>query len=402
MNIFEQLKKRIGQKPQLDTDDALAKKMQPSWINPLSKKMEDKLKNIETKQVKGVKPAKEKKRYSRFDKKKVAKRKIVPIMNEFLAKIGYEGTARELNKKIFLFDLKLLGGFSIIFLFIAIRNALFMDVVITWLLIIWTVLFAALYLASILFFMLYLDVQMFQRTKQIEEALPDYLQLTAANISAGMTIDRALWYAVRPKFGVLAVEMENVAKSTLTGEELEVALLKFSKKYDSRMLHESINLIIAGLKSGGEMAVLLSKISQNIKEASLIKKEIAASVMTYVIFIVSATIIAAPVLFALSTELLTVIKQITSRIHLDNTAGVSGLFSFNFSGDSISIDSFKRFSLLVLVISSSFTAMITSTIRKGTVKDGMRYIPIFIAVSVIIYLIFTTVFGSLLGGIFGS
>jgi len=390
MSFFTSFKKKINEKPIIHADKLLSEKIDAS-TGHIKKISKPELKDISIKKTS---------RYSRFDKKKKAKRKLLEIMGEFLTKIGYEGTPRQFNKKILLFDLKLLAGFSIIFLIIAIMNGLLVDKVVTWLIIIWTLLFAAVYLASMLLFMLYLDVQMYKNTRQIEEALPDYLQLTAANISAGMTVDRALWYAVRPKFGILAVEMENVAKSTLTGEELESALLKFSRKYNSRMLRESVNLLIAGIKSGGEMAILLSKISQNIKEASLIKKEIAASVMTYIIFIVSATIIAAPILFALSTELLTVIQKITSRIHLDNSAGVSGLFSFNFSGDSISIDSFKRFSLLVLVISSTFTAAITSTIRKGNVKDGMKYIPIFIIVSVVIYLIFTTVFSALLGGMF--
>jgi pilus assembly protein TadC len=65
---------------------------------------------------------------------------------------------------------------------------------------------------SLLVVFFYFDYKIYQRTKEIEEVLPEFLQLTSANISAGMTIDRALWFAVRPKFGVLAKEIEEVAK----------------------------------------------------------------------------------------------------------------------------------------------------------------------------------------------
>jgi len=41
---------------------------------------------------------------------------------------------------------------------------------------------------------------------------------------------RALWYAVRPRFGVLAREIEIVAKQTMSGEELDKALIRFFKK----------------------------------------------------------------------------------------------------------------------------------------------------------------------------
>lgn len=339
---------------------------------------------------------------SRFDKKESARRSLMQMLTEVLNKLGYEESSRVLNGWVLLWNARILGVLSLLIVLLAIINRRGVDTIFLFLFFIWTLVFVGCYLLSYLLFFLYLDLRMFQRVKQIEEALPDFLQLTAANISAGMTIDRALWYAVRPKFGILAVEMENIAKSTLTGEDLEKVLAKFALKYDSRLLKESINLLVAGLNSGGEMAGLLNKIATNIKEAQLVKKEIGASVTTYIIFIVVATIIAAPVLFGLSTELLIIIKRITSTIHLDQTSGINSLFSFNFSGDSISIGSFQTFSIIVLSISSFFSAAITSTIRKGTIKDGLKYIPIFIGVSVMIYLGAAYLFSIAMGGLFGS
>jgi len=55
-----------------------------------------------------------------------------------------------------------------------------------------------------------------------------------------MTIDRALWYAVRPRFGVLANEIEIVAKETMRGQDLKIALQNFADKYDSILLKNKI------------------------------------------------------------------------------------------------------------------------------------------------------------------
>ena len=68
-----------------------------------------------------------------------------------------------------------------------------------------------------------------------------------------MTIDKALWYAVRPKFGVLANEIETVAKETMKGEDLKIALQKFADKYDSILLKRSISLLSEGIDAGGEI-----------------------------------------------------------------------------------------------------------------------------------------------------
>jgi len=117
-----------------------------------------------------------------------------------------------------------------------------------------------------------LDLIIFQRKRSVEAVLPDFLLLTAANIRAGMPIDRALWFAVRPRFGVLAKEIEIVAKQTLSGEDLNSALTNFSDKYDSQMLKRSVSLLIEGVEAGGEIGELLEKIAVNIQENTILKK----------------------------------------------------------------------------------------------------------------------------------
>lgn len=341
-----------------------------------------------------------KKTTSRFDKTNLKKKKIIGLFSELALKLGFDTTAREINSKIVTFVSLINILLSLVILGFVIANGKSLDVLIIFLMVIWTLVFGALYLLTALVVFIYLDIRMYRHVKEIEESLPDFLQLASANISAGMTVDRALWYAVRSKFGVLAVEMETVAKATIAGEDLEKALFNLGQKYNSRILKETMNLIVEGIQSGGEMAVLLSKLSGNIKETQLMRKEISASVTTYAIFIGVATVIAAPALFALSTQLLVIIQKIFGSIHIEQSAGVSGLFSFNFSGESISIKDFKKFAILVLVISSFFSAAIISTIRKGSVKDGIKTIPLFIAVSIILYLLASSAFEYMLGGLF--
>jgi Flp pilus assembly protein TadB len=337
---------------------------------------------------------------NRFEKKHRRKKSIIELFADLVGKLGYEDSPRMLNGRV-------LRGVSV---FMTILSAAFVTIVLinhkpfsallTFLVVCWTIVFIGVYLLTLLVLFVYLDVRMYQRVKQIEESLPDFLQLASANISAGMTVDRALWYAVRPKFGILAKEMEDVAKSTIAGEDLEKALIKLGARYDSRMLKETINLVVEGISSGGEMAELLNKLSINIKETQLMRKEISASVTTYAIFIGVAAIIAAPILFALSTELLIIIQNIFSHINLDKSVGASTMFSFNFSGDTISIATFQNFAVLTLCISSFFSASIISVIRKGSVKDGLKMIPVFMIVSVILYYLATALFKSLMGGLF--
>ena len=365
--------------------------------NSPEKKGEEKLKEEKKpqKKEKGIK--------SRFDKKKKEdekKKYFTKIIGEHLEKAGYETDPRDVRRRIIIYSIILAAILSIIIITIGIANDARIITIILILLGIWTLCLFAFYALLAWMYCFILDIKIYQRTKQIEEVLPDFLQLASANISAGMPIDRALWFAVRPKFGVLASEIEEIAKATTAGEDLDKALLKFSRKYDSKVLRESISLIVAGIKAGGELAELLNKISLNIQETKLMKKEIAANVTTYVIFIGIATVVAAPILFALSTELLGVVKTITSQLEVDTGTAGQGFFSINFSGDGISQQNFMTFAIMIIIISSFFSASIISTIKKGTIKEGLKTIPFFIVVGLLIYFIALGLFSYALSGVF--
>ncbi|MGM5481753.1 MAG: type II secretion system F family protein [Nanobdellota archaeon] len=335
-----------------------------------------------------------------FDQKKqYKKRHIYKIFTEFFEKAGVEKSPKELNKKIMLADVIIMAVLSVaVIIFSFMYGSDLSDVFIV-LALLWTLVLICLYLLSLLSVFIYLDMKIFKRTKQIEEVLPDFLQLTSANISAGMTIERALWFAVRPRFGVLAHEIENVAKATITGGELEIELSNLTKKYNSRILKEAVELIIAGIHSGGELGELLNNISENITQTRLMKKEISASVTTYIIFIGVAAVVAAPLLFALSAQLLVVIGSIAESFQGDSTGGSSAL-SLTLNADSVALGDFNFFSIALLGITSFFASAIISSIRKGNAKEGLKNVPLFFIISLIIFLLSKILLGNLLGGLF--
>ena len=261
----------------------------------------------------------------------------------------------------------------------------------------WMLVFAVILFVLWVIFYIAVDLKIFKRKVDIEDVLPDYLQLTASNIKAGMTIDRALWYAVRPRFGVLAKEIETVAKETMRGEDLKTALRKFSDKYDSVLLKRSISLLIEGIEAGGEIGDLLNKIAINVQENKLMRKEMSANVTTYIIFITFSTVVAAPVLFALAGILIKVISSLGSTLGDVGFAAATSGFAIGFSGSGINYNDFRIFAIVSLIITSFFSAIIISTIKSGNAKSGFRFIPIFIVVTVTLFLIADKVLGKLMG-----
>ncbi len=351
-------------------------------------------------------PEKAQHKTRRYGSKKTVKKKSASERKRWLAehiqKAGLDIEPTIVNLTIMRISLVVAG---ISFLYLLITSFIYYDLL--WKKIIKVlfgppVFFALCMIILNLSFRVYIDLKKFQRRLMVEDVLADFFQLASANIRAGMSTDKALWFAVRPRFGVLAKEIELVAKRTLSGGDLQDSLLEFAKKYDSKLVLRSIYLLNEGIKAGGNVGDLLNKIAANIQEMKTLKREMSASVTTYVIFITFASIVAGPCLFGLSGELLNIVQGISGQMAgSTESANMNSGFGMmvSLSSDSLNAGDYKKFVLVCLAISSFFSAIIVSVIRYGNVKQGMHYIPIFAVVSYILYFIAAWVMGKMLGGI---
>ncbi len=319
-------------------------------------------------------------------------------VKEYLSKAGFALDPNQVSHKIF--KASVLATLAISFYLIYYFSTTFgitWPKVALWIGTLWIIGFFSILFSLWVLLYIIIDLHIFKRRLEIEEILPDFLQLTSANIKAGMTIDWALWYAVRPNFGVLAKEIESVAKETMGGEDLSAALKKFAEKYDSEVLQRSVSLIIEGISSGGEIGDLLLKVAANIEDQKIMKKEMAANVTTYVIFITFSSIIAAPFLFALSGALIEVLHNISASLASTGISDATSSIGISFGESGIDSSDFKIFAIVSLVITAIFSAMVVSMIKKGSVKEGANNIPVFIGVSLILYFIADVMVGYLLG-----
>jgi len=352
----------------------------------------------------------EKKKQPRIEyfKKKVKKRQLEKVrlqerkhrLQFYIEKAGLGVSHRILSKRLFNLCIFINSAVSFYLIYYFSSNFGFTwTKILTWMVSLWVFVFILLLFAMWVLFYISLDLKMFKRKVQIEDVLPDFLQLTASNIKAGLTIDKALWYAVRPRFGVLAKEIETVAKETMSGKDLKDALRDFVAKYNSPVLKRAISLLIEGIEAGGEIGELLTKIAANIQETKIMKQEMAANVTTYVIFISFASVIAAPFLFALSGVLIQVIQGLGSTFGATGATASIGM-GISFTGTGIKYSDFRIFAVVTLIMTSFFSSAIIATIKKGDIKSGFKNIPIFIISSLSIYLVAQLILDNMTGVFF--
>ena len=242
----------------------------------------------------------------------------------------------------------------------------------------------------------YLDMKIFNRTKKLEEILPEFLETVSSNLKGGMSFEKSMWMAIKPKFGILANEITIAAKKVMTGHDVDIALTEFSLKYNSPMLRRSMNLIISQIQSGGEISAIIDKVVSDLKKTKALKDEMRASVLSYMIFISTIVIFISPMLFSLSYALLDVISNITALLS-KSLSNVNSPLPFKIAESVIAPSEFITFSYFAIAITAIGASMIVSIIEKGSIKGGVKYIPLFLVSSMIIYTIAIKIMSTLSG-----
>lgn len=232
------------------------------------------------------------------------------------------------------------------------------------------------------------------RIRKIEIVFPDAISLMASNLRSGVTIENAFLLAARPEFAPLDKEILGTGKEISTGKEVIHSLKKMSEKINSEKISKVVELIISGLKAGGNIADLLEETARNMKEKEIIEKKTATTILMYVIFIFVAVSVGAPILFGLSTVLVEIVISLAEKT--PELAETQTSIPLSFSKVSLSVNFVIYFSLMFLVVIDLISCFVIGIVNKGEGKTGLKYFLPIIATSLTIFFIVRTVVSKIL------
>jgi pilus assembly protein TadC len=225
-------------------------------------------------------------------------------------------------------------------------------------------------------FYAYLLVMMDRRKRELEEVLPDFLQLAAANVRAGLPIEQALWRAATPEFGVLSKEVQISVKKTFSGEPISNSLDYLAGRFNSKYLKRTTSILKFGISSGGEIGEILERTGADMRKMQMLYKEASSSMIMYVIFISFAALIGAPLLFAISHKLIATLSAVWANIPATTSMSTFGAIAF--SPPEITPAEFQLFSYVAITVITIFASFILAVVKTGSVKEGLRSLPLFV------------------------
>jgi flagellar protein FlaJ len=244
--------------------------------------------------------------------------------------------------------------------------------------------FIGVFIGSFLMFNAYLTLAVEKRKNFVENVLPDALELMAANMRAGYIPSKALLLSARSEFGPLSEAIKKSGKEIMTGKSLADGLNEIPKYIKSEILQRAINLINEGSKYGGQLVSLLDENAVDIRRKQAIKKEIKANIIMYGIFIVFSGILGAPVLYALSLYLITTLTSLGASSVASTEVMSRGVPLFK-GGITVSPEFLFGFSVAAIIITTFFSGLIIGLIETGKEKGGIKYVPVFMIIALLVF-----------------
>lgn len=235
-----------------------------------------------------------------------------------------------------------------------------------------------------------------ERTRLVEDALPDAFQIIAANLRSGMTPYKALKLTARKEFGPLQEEIKYATTRALGTESFSDTLLRMSERIRSDMLDRALKLFTTAMRSGGHLAPLLEELAGDIAETKALKNELRTNTKTYTAFIMFTVIIGTPLLLAISINFVNMVADMQAKTGT-TTAG----FGMGFLAGEVAItgDFLTKMSMVMLVMTALLASMLMGVINEGKPKYGLKYAPTIVIGCIIVFFIANYVVGRYIVGL---
>jgi flagellar protein FlaJ len=220
----------------------------------------------------------------------------------------------------------------------------------------------------------------FYRVKQIEQYLPDFLRDVAESNRSGITLAKAVENATIGHYGALTGEMKTVASQISWGIPFEDALDKFGKRIKSKLVRQTVLIIIESYKSGGDIADILETVSDDIRRLKTLESERRSELRVYVISTYFIFGLFLAIILILSKSFLPATPQ------LSQVAGIMGG-----TPSKVSEEEFKNFFFHLSLIQAFFAGLISGQMGEGSITAGFKHSFILMVATLVCFQLFLSV-----------
>jgi len=220
-----------------------------------------------------------------------------------------------------------------------------------------------------------IDITLQKRTtRRKEELYTEFLFKLSEFMRGGLDPIKSVKELSKTDMGILTQNIRNAATSMVYGKSFEDSMKTMAKNLHSELIVRYTNLVVQASYSGGYVADLILKASEDMRSIIGIEREKEGNLSQYVIIFYFAQGIIFFIIFTLSTSLLPFIDQLGPS----SPFGKNELVNLNFA----------RGFFHLIMINAFFGGLIIGKIAEGEARHGLKHSAILMTVGYIACAIF--------------
>ena len=164
----------------------------------------------------------------------------------------------------------------------------------------------------------------YHKVRSLEDKLPEFLRDVAESGKFGMTLASSIRSASKGRYGDLTPEIKRMAAQIGWGISATEALKLFSERVETPLVKRTCGIIIKAANAGGNVADILSLVSNDIKENQLDRAEKEMNMTAYMVVIYVAFFVFLATVLILNAVFIPQIQNAGGNSSANDQSGLSG------------------------------------------------------------------------------
>lgn len=204
-----------------------------------------------------------------------------------------------------------------------------------------------------------------KRVKKAENVFPRLLHDFAQAKRAGMTLVDALRLIAEGDYGVLTDGLRTLSYQLTWGIPFEEALRMFAKRYPTRIIKRSVEIIIEGYRVGGDVGEILKVAADDVTELHTLEKKRIADMAPYVIICYVTFFVFLGVLLVLYHSFIPMMMEASEKVA---ETGRGGFFMAR-----VDVENLKMLFFHCGIIQGISSGLVAGKLGEGRVILGVKH-----------------------------
>ncbi|MFO7833515.1 MAG: type II secretion system F family protein, partial [Halohasta sp.] len=229
-----------------------------------------------------------------------------------------------------------------------------------------------------------------RQTRDVEQAVPDFLDRFASVNDAGMSIVESFRRVKNSDLGALTPELQRTWRDVQWGSDVATALKRMDRRIGSPLVTRAVTLSTNAMETSDDIAPVLEIAADEARSAQLLNRQRQQVMLTYLVVIYVAFLVFLGIMAALMISFIPAIEDVMAQMAESTSGGTSGApgggLGLVGSGEDINIAGYETVFFHATLVQAICSGLVAGQLGQGSTKDGVKHATVML---VITYVVFT-------------